>query len=275
MKVINKRLIVSDFDGTLLTNKQTIPDRVRLAIEEYVNSGGIFAVCTGRMLISILPRVRELALKGLVVAYQGGVIADIESGKILKKDFLNYLDCVEICTYLKEINQNINIYCDEVLYTDTPKENSYLHNYEIVTGVEATQVKNVVEHVEKNKLNCQKIACLVPTEDREWVYRKILEKFGNRFDITCSAAVLVEISPLNNNKGQALKYLAKHLNIPLESTVAIGDNLNDLSMIEVASIGVAVGNAVSELKEVANYIAATNNDGAVAEVIEKFGFNND
>lgn len=275
MKSINKRLIVSDFDGTLLTKQQTIPDRVRLAIEEYINLGGIFAICTGRMLISILPRVRELGLKGLVVAYQGGVIADIESGKIFRKDFLDYADCVEVCTYLKEIKQNINVYSDEVFYTDTPKENSYLRNYEIVTGVKACHVTNVVDYVRENKLNCQKLACLVPTNNREWVYEKLLEKFGNRFDITCSAEVLVEISPLNNNKGEGLKYLANYFNIPIDSTVAIGDNLNDLPMIEVANIGVAVGNGVSELKEKADYISVTNNEGAVAEVIEKFGLKYD
>ena len=79
MRRIDKKLIVSDFDGTLLTGNQIIPDSVRSAINEYVACGGIFAVCTGRMLRSILPRVRELGLKGLVVAYQGTVIAEIES----------------------------------------------------------------------------------------------------------------------------------------------------------------------------------------------------
>ncbi len=76
MRKINKKLIVSDFDGTLLNSSHTISEKVKKAINEYVANGGIFAVCTGRMLKSILPRVRELGLKGLVVAYQGSVIAD-------------------------------------------------------------------------------------------------------------------------------------------------------------------------------------------------------
>ena len=77
MKKIYKKLIVSDFDGTLITSSHNIPDRVSSAIQEYVECGGVFAVCTGRMLRSILPRVRQLGLKGLVVAYQGSVIAEI------------------------------------------------------------------------------------------------------------------------------------------------------------------------------------------------------
>ena len=60
--------------------------------------------------------------------------------------------------------------------------------------------------------------------------------------------------------------------MPIEKCCAIGDNLNDLSMIEAAGLGVAVGNAVDGLKAAANYVAVTNDEGAVARVIEKFGY---
>ena len=71
MSGIKNKLIISDFDGTLLTTRQTVPGRVKDVIDEYIAAGGIFAVCTGRMLASILPQVRALGLKGLVAAYQG------------------------------------------------------------------------------------------------------------------------------------------------------------------------------------------------------------
>lgn len=273
MKELNKRLIVSDFDGTLITSKQTVPDEVRTAISEYVAAGGIFAVCTGRMLKSILPRVRELGLKGLVVAYQGTVIAEIESGKILKKGFIKCADVAEICRYIGELKQTVNTYSNEVLYTDIPKENIYLKRYEGITGVDAESVEMPMpEFVLKNRLDCQKITCLVAPEERERLYQSLLNKFGTGFDVTCSADVLVEVSPLGDNKGAALKYIADYFGIPIESSVAVGDNLNDLSMVEAAGIGVAVGNAVQGLKDAADYVSVTNNDGAVAEIIKKFGF---
>ena len=77
MKKIKNKLIVSDFDGTLITSSHTVPEDVKSAINEYVACGGIFAVCTGRMISSILPRVRELGLKGLDVGYYGDAIAEI------------------------------------------------------------------------------------------------------------------------------------------------------------------------------------------------------
>lgn len=273
MKKINKRLIVSDFDGTLISSEQTVNKEVRQAIEEYVSCGGIFAVCTGRMLCSILPRVRELGLKGLVVGYQGTVIAEIESGKIIKKNAINYKEVAEICAFISSLNQTVNTYSEEVLYTDIPKDNIYLNRYEKITGVDAVSVDiPMAEFVINNKLDCQKITCLVAPEERERLYKNLKEKFGERFDITCSAEVLVEVSPLGDNKGEALRYIAGYFDIPMQSTVAIGDNLNDMSMIKSAGIGVAVGNAVEELKMAADYVTVSNNEGAVAKIIKKYGF---
>ena len=100
----------------------------------------------------------------------------------------------------------------------------------------------------------------------------LLEKFGSEFDVTCSAQVLVEVSPLNDNKGEALKFIASHYGVTMDSTVAVGDNLNDLPMIKQAGVGVAVGNAVRELKDAADIVTVSNNDGAVAKIIEKYGF---
>ena len=279
MRQINKKLIVSDFDGTLLTGGQIIPDEVRSAINEYVSCGGIFAVCTGRMLRSILPRVRELGLKGLVVAYQGTVIAEIESGKIIKKGAIDYSSAAEVCGYIEllkgseNLAYGINTYSEEVLYTDIPKDNEHLKVYERITGVDAesTGVK-MSGFIFQNKLGCQKIACLVPPEHRERLYFNLLEKFRGKFDITCSAQVLVEVSPLSDNKGEALKFIASHYGVSMDSTVAIGDNLNDLPMIKEAGIGVAVGNAVQGLKDAADIVTVSNNDGAVAKIIEKYGF---
>ena len=66
-----------------------------------------------------------------------------------------------------------------------------------------------------------------------------------------------------------MKKLAEHLNIPMCNTVAIGNDNNDLSMIQVARVGVAVGNATDELKKVANFITNSNDEDGVAKFLEK------
>lgn len=273
MRSLNKRLIVSDFDGTLINSQNTITDNVRLAINEYVACGGIFAVCTGRMLCSILPRVRELGLKGLVAAYQGSVIADIESGEFLRHNSLKSRDCAEICAFAESYNFTCNAYSDEVLYTSIAKGDKGLETYEKITGVKAVNIDGAMsQFIQKNGLSCNKITFLVYPDDRERLYKLLQNEFADRFDVTCSAVCLVEVSPKGDDKGMALKFIADYFGIDMSSTVAIGDNLNDLSMINAASVGIAVGNAVDELKEAADYVSVSNNEDAVAEIIEKFGF---
>lgn len=273
MKSIYKKLIVSDFDGTLLNNDNTISDYVRNTINKYVSCGGIFAVCTGRMLCSILPRVRELGLKGLVAAYQGSVIADIESGKLLRKNSLGVEDCAEICAFAEKHNYCCNTYSEEVLYTSIPAGDEKIEFYENVTGVKAIYVEGKMsQYVMEKNLICNKITFLIYPEERERLFNLMRDEFSGRFDVTCSSACLVEISPKGDDKGVALKFIAEHFGIDLTDTVAVGDNLNDLPMIEAASVGVAVGNAVDELKSKADYVTVSNNDGAVAKIIEKFGF---
>lgn len=270
---INCGLVVSDFDSTLIDDNQKILPEVKSAINEYVASGGIFAVCTGRMLSSILPQVRALGLKGLVVAYQGTVIADIETGKIIRSGGMNSAEVQKICKNIEHLGFGLNVYCDEKIFTDYPEDNIYLKKYEDIIGVKAVHINGKMsEYVAKNNMFCQKVLSIVSESKREELYLKLCEIFGDEFDITCSAKVLVEVSPIGDNKGEALKFLAAHYNIPIEKTVAVGDNLNDISMIKVAGVGCAVGNAVKELKDAANFISVSNNDGALAQIIKKFGY---
>lgn len=269
---INCGLIVSDFDGTLIDDNQRILPEVRAAIEKYVAAGGVFAVCTGRMLSSILPQVRALGLKGLVIAYQGTVIADIESGKIIKTGGIDYKNAVDVCKQIENLGFGINIYSDEKIYTTYPIDNPYLQRYERIIGVKAIHIDRAAsEFIEKNEMQCQKILSIVAENEREALFTELGKRLGDRFDVTCSATVLVEVSPLGDNKGEALKFLANYYNVPIEKTVAVGDNLNDLSMVVVAGVGCAVGNAAQPLKDAANFISVTNNEGALAQIIEKFG----
>jgi Cof subfamily protein (haloacid dehalogenase superfamily) len=276
MREINYQLIISDFDGTLLDSTHQVPEKVKNKIHEYIQSGGKFVVCTGRMLRSILPRVRALGLTGLVVAYQGTYIADIESGKIIRNGGMPASDVAEICKCIESYGGYCNVYNGDELYTDMPSDDKYLISYQNITGVVATEVpaKPMSQFVLDNNLFCQKVTSLVPARDRDKLYCHLKDKLSKAFDVTCSADVLVEVSPYGDNKGVAVEYIANYYNIPIEKTIALGDNLNDLSMIKVAGIGVAVGNATEELKKAANLVTLTNDEGGVAEIIEKYGFKN-
>ncbi len=277
MKKLNCKLIVSDFDGTLANSQNEVPEQVVNAINSYVSDGGIFAVCTGRILPSVLPRVRRMGLKGLVIASQGSVIADIESGKIIRNKTFNADEPSEICAFLEDIKTNVQAYFKDGFYSDLPEGEKHLKLYEDIIAVKAEHsLKPLSQTVSLCGRQFNKVATLCRADEQEELYNKIAEKFGERFDVTCSAKVLIEISPPGETKGAAVNFLCSHYNVPIEKCCAVGDNLNDVSMIKAAGVGVAVGNAVQALKDVADYVAATNDEHAVAGVIEKFGYiNND
>ncbi len=274
MKKIKYPLIISDCDGTLITDEQKILPEVRSAVNEYTACGGIFAVITGRMPSTILPKVRSLGLKGLVAGYQGTVIADIESGRYIRKDGFDYSQSLEICRAFSSADAGINLYIDDTLYTERAADDELLSLYCKITGAmpRHLQGETAEQFVNRTHPYCQKIAALVVPEERDALYGYLKRVLGDKYDVTYSAAILVEVSPVGDNKGTALRYMAEHYGIDVRNTVAVGDNLNDLPMIEAAGVGIAVGNAVKPLKDAADVVTVTNNEGAVAKVIAEYGF---
>ncbi|MGN1104837.1 MAG: Cof-type HAD-IIB family hydrolase [Candidatus Coproplasma sp.] len=275
MNKLNYKLIVSDFDGTLANSKNEVPPFVVEEVNRYVKNGGIFAVCTGRILPSILPRVREMGFNGLVIASQGCQIAEIATGKLIKNSVFSREQANEICTYLEGINQNIQLYSDSCFYSTLPNDEPHLNLYESIIGIKALHLdvplSRFVLSVEPQFC---KVAILVHQNERQSLYEILKARFSGEFDVTCSAKVLIEISPLGVTKGEALKFLADKYGIDMRQTIAIGDNLNDMSMVEAAGLGCAVGNGEEELKRIAAYVAPTCDEGGVAEVIKKFGYEN-
>lgn len=273
MKKLNCKLIVSDFDGTLANSENEVPDEVVEAINSYIADGGIFAVCTGRILPSILPRVRKLGLKGLVIACQGSVIADIETGKLLRDVSFTNAQTAEICAAFEELESNVQVYNNHGFYSSLPEGEKHLNLYESIVGVQAKHVQMPLsQFVLTSPERFNKAAALCRPEEQEELYTNLLKRFGNKYDVTCSAKVLVEISPYGETKGKALEFIAQYYGVEIGETCAVGDNLNDLSMIEAAGYGVAVGNAAKGLSDRAKYVTVTNDEGAVARVIKDFGY---
>ena len=113
---------------------------------------------------------------------------------------------------------------------------------------------------------------MVPAEANEQVLNALAAENFAGCALTKSSEYLVEVINAQYSKGTAVEFLANYHNVSLDKTVAIGDQRNDLPMIERAGLGVAVNNADQGLKDKADYICTyTNEEGAVAEVIAKFG----
>ncbi len=273
MRKIKYPLIVSDYDGTLLRSDSTVSAETKEKIHEYIKAGGKFAVCSGRLLESVYNEVKKLELTGIVGAFQGAVIGDISSGRVLFEGHIPAQSAAKICRKCEELALHTHIYDVENFYTNMADEK--LRDYEKLCGVKGILLdgESLSERILRTDMKVQKILVLVDEAEKENVYQMLNQAFGEEFYVTYSAAFLVEITNKNFSKASALEYIANFYNVPLDQTVAVGDNFNDTPMIVRAGLGIAVGNADERLKQVADVIfEATNDENAIGKIIEKYGF---
>ncbi len=257
-------LFLSDFDGTLVRKDGTISQKNIAAIEKYRAAGGIFAVVTGRMLSSIRPRLRELGLeKGLVVAYQGGVVADIETGELLKNDGFSPSQAEKIVSFLEREDRHVHVYMDDLLYSNRDDES--LRMYEKICGVKGIPVKEPLSAlIAREQKPVNKILVMLPPEEKAAIIARMQREFGDFCYATASADVLAEALPAGVSKASAVDFLAARYGVSREETAAIGDQLNDLPMIERAGGKFAVANAEAELRKIATVVPSSEEDGVAA-----------
>ncbi len=272
MRKIRYPLIASDFDGTLARKDGTVGEKTKKAIDEYIASGGTFALCTGRMPSAILPKARELGLKGLLCCGQGSIILDIESGKPIMQGRLPHDLSVRICKAVEELGLHTHAYDLSEYYSNMDDEP--LRMYEEAVKVKAKRVldKPLWKYIEETGMCPFKFLMMVePDKSAEYIDKISAMKFEDCV-ITKSAKFLIEVCNLKYSKATALEFLANKYNVPIEETIAIGDQWNDLPMIKKAGLGLAVANAAEELKAVATTLPYTNNEDAVAYVIENYAY---
>lgn len=273
MQQIDYPLIVSDFDGTLVKKDGTIDENNKKTIAQYVDAGGAFAISTGRMPAGILPRARELGLKGMVSCCQGAIILDIESGNIISEGRLSYETTLAVVKKMEEMGLHIHVYDTWDYYCNMDDDALKLYEAAVRSKAKLVVDKSMSEFIKEKKLASYKILAMVRAEDNEKILRALAEENFEGCALTKSDNFLVEVINANYSKGTAVEFLADYYQAPLEKTVAIGDQLNDLPMIERAGCGVAVKNADQSLKDCADYVCEyTNEEGAVGEIIKKFGF---
>ena len=264
------KLIVSDFDGTLRRSKGGISEGNVAAIKEYASKGGVFALCTGRMMSSILPYAKQLELDGLVVAYQGAQIQEIKSGKILRDIRIGNDGAITVCQFLENFGWHIHVYDGDDFYVN--RDDLLKKLYEQVCGTKGIVTPlQISEVVREKKIAPQKIVVMCEPEKRDEIYNIVNKEFGTSYDVTSSSEYLVEVTERGCDKGSALAFLVDFYGIQREECIAIGDNYNDLPMIRYAGLGVAVENGVDALKKEADFLTKSCDDDGVAVVIRKFG----
>lgn len=265
------KILFTDIDGTLLSDDMTVSAGNRKAVEKALEQGNYVVVATGRPVKSGKAIVERLGLTMpgcYMIAFNGSVLYDCHGDRVL------YEETVPLphIRRLFEEAQKAGLYIQTYDQTDilTERKTRELEYYSGRTGMSYRIIPHLGQELkrEPNK------ALLIHLESRQKLeeFQKANEYWTKDiFDSFFSSNTYLEYCPAGVNKGSAIVRLCSLLDIPIEHTIAAGDEWNDISMIQAAHIGVAVKNAVEAVKEAADYVTERdNNHDAVAEVIEKF-----
>ncbi len=258
-------LICTDLDGTLLKNDKTISAENHEAIEYFKREGGYFTFVTGRMPFTSRTLYEMVKPNAPVGCINGGGIYDFERGEYLwsitlpceyKELVKAVMDGVPGAGVILDAHDKVYCCRDNEIVARHRRITKTEHVFVDLEALEAPITKVVFgEECEENIL---RIAEILHNHPR-----------SAEFDYIRSERTLYEILPKGSSKGSLLPRLAEILGVKMARTVAIGDYNNDVSMIKMAGVGIAVANAVKEAKAAADYVTVSNEESAIAKVIEE------
>ena len=260
------KLFVSDFDGTLGTAPDEIEEETLKAVKKYIDQGGKFVICTGRMFTAIKPICEKYGLKGLLISYQGATIDDLNTGKRISKGGIPPKRAVEIIRMLKGEGVEVVADVEDVMYCEKETEYTEFHKpFAPVVKVDSLEQKVI----ELNDV----VLKLVATDEPEIILpltQKYNEILKGEFICNNGSSRLLEVVNPKYSKGESVKFLADYFNIPFSETLAIGDSTNDIELVKGEWYGVAVGDAMQPLKECADEITVPYAEKPVKVMLEKY-----
>ncbi len=262
------KLIAIDMDGTFLNEENELMEENLEAVQKAIEKGCKVMIATGRSGEALIPYADKIQFGSPFVVYNGAGYKFLDTKDYIFRSDVPYEIAKKVYEKGMELNTCILVWADDVLYaTGTGEFMSYYTNhtsfkFEIVEDFEIFKDKGIHKVLFSD----------TPERIRE-MYESVKENVFEGLNITISIPKILEFFNEDVSKGLAVLKYAEEQGIKQEEIICIGDGMNDLSMIEMAGLGVAMGNACEELKSVANFIAKTNTECGVAQVINEFVLN--
>lgn len=281
------KLIASDMDGTLLNEKMEVSDRNIQAIKDAEKNGIEFLIATGRGLGEAKPFLRNHVHPGFITL-NGAEVFDSKE-KLISSNPISEASQKEVIKYFHKYDVYFEVITDKGIFSDDrEKRVSNLANLLVKLNPSTTYkqaLRDTQERVKMMPMNFvdnydhildnpeYKIMKLIGFNEHEHrilaPMKKEITKNIKDVVVTSSSPNNVEVNSINAQKGIALLQYAKSKNISPDEIMAIGDNLNDYSMIRDAGVGVAMANAIPAIKEIAQVETDNNVNDGVAAIIEK------
>lgn len=270
------RAIAFDLDDTLLRSDLTVSEYTADVLRRAKDQGMIILPASGRTRDSMFPTVQRIGCADAFISCNGADVWGLHPGPASTSPLCGE-DCpllmqellpVELAHEVARFASDRGVYCQ----TYSPSrfyfsiDNEYAVSYAHSSSLEGEFVGDLTAFIQKP---VTKLLMMDTPERIAALYEEARALFAGRASLTCSKPYFLECNPLRATKGNALRWCAAHFGFSMDQLLAFGDSLNDVSMLEAAGTGVAMGNAREDVKALGFPVCLSNDEDGVARYIDE------
>lgn len=273
-----KKVIIMDIDGTLTNEDKVISENTKNKLKELQSQGAVLVLASGRPTRGLMQFAKELEMdkhNGLLVSFNGARVTDCETGDILFDQTMTVDTCKAVLNHMKNFDVIPMVYKGEYLHvTDVynnivhayGRELNIIHYESRLCNYKLCEVDDLEEFAD---FPMNKILTAGEPDYLQENYKKMMEPFKDSLNCVFTADMYFEFTEKGIDKANALHCALTPLGYTKEDMIAFGDAQNDKTMLEYAGIGVAMGNATQEIKDIADYITLSNNDDGIVHALNE------
>ncbi|BBH24794.1 hydrolase [Paenibacillus baekrokdamisoli] len=259
------KMIAIDIDDTILNDDLVVTEGTKAALTEAIANGVFVTLATGRMFPSAKKIAMQIELNVPIITYQGSLVKTLLDEQVLYERSVPKDAAKELMQFCHERGLHLQLYIHDVLYVR--EDNEEARGYSALAKIPFVVEPDFEKLIE---LPSTKMLMIGEPDYLDQIALELAPLIADRVHITKSKAHYLEVTHKEGTKGHAISFMAEHIGCTLGEVIAIGDSWNDHEMIEAAGLGVAMGNAIPKLKELAQYVTTSNNEDGVMHVINKF-----
>lgn len=276
------KAIVLDIDGTLLTSEKKLSKLTKASLLKAQKQGVKVILASGRPTTGMLDLAEELELAkydGYLVSYNGSKVIDVKTGEELFNQAMTVEEGKAVLEHMKQFDVTVMIDKDDYMYTNDVFSCTLDYKGQPLNIVEYESRGGKYKLCEKDDLAefldypINKILTAGKPEYLQEVYQEMKAPFNNQLNCVFTADFYFEFTAQHIDKAKALDTVLSPLGIERKDVIAFGDGHNDITMLAYAGMGVAMENAVSELKRVADFETNSNDEEGIANFLEQYLFN--
>ena len=289
------KLLAIDLDGTLLNSYGEVSEKTKEALLKVKNQGIEVILASGRPISSTESLAVELGIDNYLISGNGSAVYDIKKQEIIYDRFLTKKQVLEIAEICETNSFFYNVYTEDEVIASSLNYNVLFYHKENIKKIEEKRthinvVQNIMDYI--NQCGKEKFLKITVCDESQFIFNSIMRKLKeiDNIDVLETAYMsrkkikagtenidinyyYTEITNKNVNKWSAIQFLMDKFNIKAEEIVTIGDNINDMEMIQNAGLGIVMGNSNPKMKEIADKVVSDNNNEGVLEAINQYILN--